>query len=66
MCEFNCFVALFQISTNVQPTTTHVMRMLNVETLLVVLSVFVLKDGLEMVLCVKVSSIEIHHWLHHQ
>ena len=43
-------------------TTTHVMRMVSVETLMVVLSVFVPKDGLEMVLCVKVSSIEIQYW----
>ena len=60
------FNAFFQISTNVQPISTHVMIMLSVETLLVVLSVIVRKDGLEMVLCVKASSIQIHHWLHHQ
>ena len=41
------------------------MRMLNVEILLVVLYVIVVKDGLEMVLSVKVSFIEILHWLGH-
>ena len=54
--------ALFQILMNVQPTTTHVMKMLSVETLMVVLSVIVVKDGLEMVLCVKVSC--FHKNLH--
>ena len=37
--------------------------MLNVETLMAVLSVFVLRDGLEMVLCTKVNFRKLHRQL---